>query len=177
MSLYKRCLIGLLLLVLAGVCGCTKPPTVSAPQSSDEEPQVRARFAQFQKALKERDAAQLWAMLAKQTQTDGERAARTLHAEYDKADDATKGRMQKELGLSAADLAQLTGRDLVRTKIFDKRYEEPRDGKFERAIVQGDQATVYFRDEEGDEEKLILLREEGQWKLWLKIPTVHLTES
>jgi hypothetical protein len=77
------------------------------------------------------------------------------------------------VGLSAAELAQPTGRDMVKTKIFQKRYEEAREGKFDRASIGSDNATVYFRDVEGDQEKLILLREEDQWKLWLKIPTVQ----
>jgi hypothetical protein len=165
------------LLLLVSACGCTKTPTVLAPPHSDDEPQLRARFDQFQKALREQDSERLWTMLSSQTQADAERVARSLHVEYEKADAATKAQLVKELGLPDAKLAQLTGRDLVKTKPFQKRYEEVREGKYEKASVQGDNATVHFRDEEGDQEKLILLREEGQWKLWLKIPTPQRTSD
>jgi hypothetical protein len=152
-----------------------KPPTTPTPLTRDDEPEIRARFTEFQKALEGNDAERLWAMLSSQARADAERAARSLRAEYEKTDAATKAKLVKELGLPDADLAQLTGRDLVKTKPFQKRYEEVRKGKYEKASVQSDNATVHFRDEEGDQEKLILLREEGQWKLWLKIPTAQRT--
>jgi hypothetical protein len=178
MALFKRCLKVFFLLLLAGACGGTKlPPAPSSAASlSEDEPQIRARFTQFQKALEEHHAERLWAMLSNKTQTDAERAARTLRAEYQKADAATKERLAKELGLSASELTQLTGRDLVKTKAFHKRYAEVREGKYDRADVQGDNATVHFHDEEGDQEKVIMLREEGQWKLWLKLPTIRRRE-
>jgi hypothetical protein len=160
-----------LLLLLATACGCTKPP--AAPPPGDEEPRIRARFEEFRDALQARDAERLWAMLSRQSQADAERAARTLRTEHDKADPQSKAEQEKELGLSAADLSKLTGRDLMRTRPFQERYEEARDGKFERASVKDDNATVYFRDDEGDREKLIMLREGEQWKLWLKVPTLR----
>jgi hypothetical protein len=36
--------------------------------------------------------------------------------------------------------------------------------------VQGDNATLHYLEPDGDKEKLIFLREAGQWKVWLTMP-------
>jgi hypothetical protein len=39
--------------------------------------------------------------------------------------------------------------------------------------IPGENATVYFLDEEGDKEKAIFLRQDGQWKTWLTMQRVQ----
>jgi hypothetical protein len=153
--------------LLVGASGCAKP--AEAPPV-DEGAAVRARFEEFQKTLGEHDADRLWAMLSRQSRDEAERAARVLRAEYEKADAKKRAEQEKTLGLSGAELAKLTGRDFLKTRRFEAKYKEAREGKFERVSAQGDTATVYFVDDEGDREKILLLREEGQWQLWLKMP-------
>ncbi len=167
----KRHLKWFYLLLLVGVCGCAPP---AEPKANDDEGQrVRSRFEAFRKALSETDVETLWAMLSKQSQGDADRAARTLRAEYEKADAKTRADREKELGLSAAELAALTGRGFLKTRPFLAKYEEARQGKFDHVSAQGDTATVYYFDDEGDREKLLLVREDGQWLFWLKMPAVR----
>lgn len=173
MCRHKRHFKWLYLLLLVGGCARSETP----PAGDDEGLRVRARFETFQKTLQSGDVETLWAMLSKQSQNEADRAARTLRADYEKADVPAQAAQEKELGLAGADLASLTGRGFLKTRRFQAKYEEARQGKFDGVSAQGDTATVYFFDDEGDREKLLLVREDGQWKFWLKMPGRPLTDD
>jgi hypothetical protein len=131
---------------------------------------VREQFAELQSALKNRDTDKLWTLLDSKSQADAERAAKDIQTAHDKATAEEKAKQENMLGLTATELAGLTGKGFLKTKRFQKKYDELPDSKIERVVVQGDSATVYYLEPDGDKEKAILVRQDGRWKVWLTIP-------
>jgi hypothetical protein len=170
----KRHLRWLILAVLLGTIGCAKTPE-AVPV--DQEPAVRARFEELQRALKERDTEGLTRLLAMQSQADAQGVARFVRLSFARADDKTREHYRKELGISPDEMMRFNGPMFFKTQPFLKRYKEVIDGKIERISIQGDNATLYYRDEEGEQEKLLLVREEGEWKFWLPMPPVRPAEE
>jgi hypothetical protein len=154
-------------LCVAFVLGCTKAPDRPL---SDQEAAVRERFAELQWALKNRDTDKLWTLLDSKSQAAAEQAARDIQTVHDKA--AVEERVKQEdlLGLTATELAGLTGKGFLKTKRFQKRHDELADSKIDRVVLQGDSATVYYLEPDGDREKTILVRQDDQWKVWLTMP-------
>ena len=160
--------VGVLSLGCALGCSGGTERAVRAP--ADEEGQVRARFAELQTALKAGDADKVWALLNSKSQADAERAARALQTAYAQAGAEEKAKQEEAVGLTGDDLAGLTGKGFLKTRRFRRKYDELPDSRVERVTVEGDNATVYYREPDGDDEKLILVRQEGQWRAWLAVP-------
>lgn len=166
-----RC-VGLLCLVVA--LGCSKEAertaTPSPASSPDEEKAVREKFAELQSAIQGRDSEKLWALLEKRSQADAERTAQEVRANYEKASPQEKSAQEKTLGLTSAELAGLTGKGFLKTNAFHKKYHELPEGKIERVVLGKDGATVHFLEPDGDKEKVIFVRQDGEWKVWLTMP-------
>jgi hypothetical protein len=163
---------GLLLAALASGCSAPAPPTGGSPAAAGDEQQLRVRFDNIRAALRAADADRLWSLLDGQSQAEAERVAAALRSAYDRADLAGRAKYETDWGLAAAELAGLTGKGLLRSKRFRDRHHEAAAGTFDGVAVQGDSATVYYRDAEGDREKLLLVRRGGEWRLWLRMPRV-----
>ena len=145
--------------------GPSPPGPPSGPSISPDEAAVREAFTAFQAALKVNDAATVWELLDSDSRADAERAAKALQAEYSKASPEDKAQREKELGLTAAELAALTGKGFVKSKRFIGKYDEVPDSKIKTVTVQGDKATVLYVEPDDDEVKLSAVRESGKWKL------------
>ncbi len=165
---YRFGWIGLLSVVLLG--GCTPPLTTATRPAADDEGAVRAKFAELQAAVAKQDAAKIWALMDSKSRADAERAAQAVQAAYTKANAEEKAGQEKNLGLTGAELAGLTGPGVLKTKRFQHKYHELPDSKIEKVTVQGDNATVHYLEPDGDKEKLIFLHQEGQWRAWLAVP-------
>jgi hypothetical protein len=154
--------------------GCSK--TTVAPGGSTDLPkdgdtdELRAHFLGLQRVLKEGDTETLWSMLSSSSQADADRNAKSIQASHSKADDSEKAEQEKTLGLSRSELASLTGKGYLKTKLFQHKYHEVPDSKLDHIEVEGDNATVHYVEEDGDKEKLIFVREGGIWRAWLKMP-------
>ena len=148
--------------------GCSKTTDVG---SVSQEGPVRETFASLQKALKDRDADKLWMLLDRESRADAERAARAVQAAYAKADAQGKSEQEKALGLTGAELAGLTAVGFLKTKRFHGKYEELSESKIDKVALQKNGATVAYTEPDGDKEKLSLVREDGQWKVSLPMPT------
>jgi hypothetical protein len=155
-----------LVLALAGGCS-TKPTDRPVP---DDEGAVRERFAELQSAIKNHDADTLWALLDSKSRADAERAAKATQTAHAKASAEEKAKQEEGLGLTGTEVAGLTGVGFLKTKRFQNKYHELPDSKLEKVAVQGDNATVHYLEPDGDKEKLILVRQDGQWKVWLAMP-------
>jgi hypothetical protein len=131
---------------------------------------VRERFKDLQAALKAQDGDKLWGLLSKKSQAEAEQAAKDLRAAYEQAGPEERAKQEKATGLSGAELSKLTGPGFLKSKRFLRKYDEVPESPVERVAVQGDNATVYFTEPDGDKEKIIFLHEGGQWKAWLKMP-------
>ena len=156
------------LLCIAISLGCSSKP--SDRPVTDEEGAVREKFAELQSALKSRDAEKLWALLDARSRADAERAAKDIRTAYNQAGAEEKARQEEALGLSGAELADLDGKGFLKTKRFQNKYHEVPDGRIDKLVVQGESATIYFLEPDGDKEKAILVRQDGQWKVWLTMP-------
>jgi hypothetical protein len=158
------------------VLGCTASdgtPSKSTDQSKEtdknKEP-VRLAFTAFQAAVKARDSEKLWNSLDSDSRTDADRAAKTIRTAYEKASADDKAKLEMELGLSSADLVMLTGAGFLKSDRFHGKYHEVADSKIDDITVQGDKATVAYTEEDGDKEKLVLHRQDGQWKVSVAMP-------
>jgi hypothetical protein len=159
-------------------CGCSNPTTTTRETpSAEQEASVRERFAELQAALKSGDADKLWALLADKSRADAERIAKGVQQVYTESTAEKKAEQEKALGLTGLELAGLTGKGILKTKRFQNKYEEVPESKIEKVEVHGDDATLYFLEPDGDKEKLIFLRQEGQWKAWLTVPRISQPQS
>jgi hypothetical protein len=140
--------------------------------AADDEADVRRRFAELQAALKARDADKIWPQLAEKSRADAEREARKTREAYAAAGQEERAKRETALGLTGAEISRLTGKDVLRTKPFRRKFDEVPDGKVEKVTLEKDSATVQFLEPDGDHEKVILLREGDGWKAWLIIPRV-----
>ena len=146
------------------VAGCGSP-TSQQGSAAGEEGRLKEAFAAYQQALKDKDADKLWDMLSADGRADADRAAKRLRDDYARADDAAKAKLAKDLGLSGDQLANLTGKDYLKTPRFLGKQHEVPGSKFDGAAVQWDKATVNYVEEDGDKEKLPFVREGGRWKV------------
>jgi hypothetical protein len=158
--------LGFLLLTLA--VGCSSNST--GPTPADEEGAVRMQFAELQSAMRSGDAEKVWELLDSKSQGDAEHVARDLQAVRSKAGVEEKAKQEEALGLPGAELDRLTGQGFLRTRRFQSKYHELPASRIEKVTVQGDNATVYYLEPDGDKEKLIFVRQGGRWKVWLAMP-------
>lgn len=150
------------------VLGCASKP--NEQPVADEEKVVREKFAQLQSAMKNGDADKLWSLLDARSRADAEKIAKDIQTTYNKAEIEEKAKHEEVLGLKGTELAELNGKGFLKTKRFQKRYDEVPEGKIDKVVIQGDSATIYFLEPDGDKEKAILVRQDGQWKVWLTMP-------
>lgn len=161
--------LGLLLLGIATGCA-SKPPEDPA---SKDEPVLRQRFAELQNAIKNGETDKLWKILDSRSQAEAEKTAQAIRAAYTSAGPEQKAKQEAALGVSAADLADMTGKTILSSKPFQKsKYHELPDSKIERVVGTGDDATIYYLETDGDREKLIWTKQDGNWHVWLAMPKI-----
>jgi hypothetical protein len=139
-----------------------------APPSSNEGP-VREAFESFQKALKAKDANTLWSLLDKDSQADAEREARRLRDAYTRAARDERAKQEKALGLAGAKLESLKGIGFLESTRFLGYYREVPESKIEEFEIKGDNAIVHYF--ESYRQTLSLVRQGGEWKLIVPMPT------
>jgi hypothetical protein len=156
--------------VLSCLAGCGKPADPAAPAQGEEE--VRAAFVAFQDALKAKDADKLWSLLGADNQADAERKAKGVRDAYSKADAKERAEQEKALGLAGAELKSLKGVGFLKTNRFlgYNKYKEIPGSKIDKIDIKGDKAVVNYTEDDGDPEKLELIRESGKWKVVAPMP-------
>jgi hypothetical protein len=154
----------------AGLLLVTLAAGPARPQGKDAESQVRARFGELQAALKAKDVDRTWKLLAKKSRSDAERVAKDVRSAYAKASPKEKARQEEVLGLSGKELASMTGKDYLRTKRFLRKAGEIARGEFRKVAVETERARVYYFDVDDNEiERVVFVREGGEWKAWLPV--------
>jgi hypothetical protein len=159
----------LILISVALLAGCNNKPK-GQTSSADDEKAIEETFKAFQAALEARDADKKWALLDSDSRDDAERAAKAIRDSYAKASAEQKAEQEKSLGLPGAELAALTGAGFLKTKRFHGKYHEVPGSKIKNVTVEGDTAKVDYIEEDGDKETMKLVRQDGKWKLSLKMP-------
>lgn len=152
-------------LVLALALGCKDKPATSPVK---DEADVKAAFESVTQALKAKDAAKLWSLLDSDSQKDADRAAKLWQEAYAKAE---PDKIKKDIGVSAEELPKLTGQTFLKTEaFFEKEIEElSQTSKVESVKVEGDKATVSYKDPTGGTDKVVFNRQGGQWKVHLSM--------
>jgi hypothetical protein len=159
-------------LLISLIVGCSSKPADRS--KGEDEVAVRAKFAELQSAIQNRDADKIWNLLHEKSRADADRTAKDIQAAYAKASAEEKAKQEEHSGLGGADMANLTGIGFLKTKRFQQKYHELPESKIEKVVVEGDNATVDYLEPDNDKEKLIFLRQEGQWKAWLAMPKAKL---
>jgi hypothetical protein len=139
---------------------------------SAAEKQVRATFTAFADAVKAKDAAKIWKLLDKDSQSAANRAAKAVKAAYENANADDKAKLEKAVGLTGAELAKLTGEAFLKSKGFHGKYHDVPGSKIDKIVIQGKRATVHYTEEDGDKEKLRFLLEGEDWKVSAPMPPV-----
>jgi hypothetical protein len=152
------------LLLVLGVLALT-PITVRADAESD----VKDVFVEFQAAIKAGDADKIWPLLDTTTQKAVEKTAAALFAEYDKGNATTKAALEKMFGLSAEEIGKLrtTPKLYCKSKRFIGQWHEVPGSTVEKVLLDGDKATVKYKEEDGDKEELKLSKQDSKWKIVL----------
>src|SRR5437763_1146051 len=101
-------------LVVLLLAGCS-PPTAQQAETKEQQ-EVRETFVAFQKALKDRDADQLWGLFDKERQAGLERVGKAVN---------------------------VSGKEFTRKdEFYRKPFDEVAGARFDKVSVTGDKATV-----------------------------------
>jgi hypothetical protein len=141
------------------------PPAVRA----DDDAEVKTVFTSFQTAVKKADQMTLWTLLAAKSQAEADAHAKTVQASYGKAGDDEKVVLEKSFGLGSDEMSKLSGKLFLKSKPFLKKYREVAGATIDKLAINGDMAKVHYTEEDSDKETLDLVRENGKWKLAIKV--------
>jgi hypothetical protein len=141
---------------------------IPAVRAADED-DVKAAFTAFQAAIKSGDHGKLWAIVDATTQAEADKYAAKVQASYAKSGDDEKAKLEKAFGLSADEMSKITGKLILKSKPFLGKYREVPGSKIDKVTFEGDKATVHYTEEDGDKEKLPLVKQDGKWKLTVAV--------
>ena len=130
-----------------------------------EEDKVREAFKSFQERVKAKDTARLWDVLDSSSRQAADKTAKTYKDAYARAKGEKKKELEKNLGLTADQLANLTGKAFLRSNKYYGKYHEVPGSTIEKVTIDDKKATVFYKEEDGDKEKLSLVNEDGKWKV------------
>jgi uncharacterized membrane protein YvbJ len=150
---------------MAAFVACTVWLLAAAPGFAAEEDKVKEAFQAFQDAIKARDADKIWDLLDTSSREAAEKTAKTFKDAYAKAKDDKKKELEKRLGLTADQLAGLTGKTFLKSTRYHAKYHEVPGSTVEKVAVEDKKATVFYTEEDGDKEKLGLVNQDGKWKV------------
>lgn len=85
-------------------------------------PESLGSLEEFQKAMKARDSAAMWALLTSDSQAAAEKAAANVAAAYEKAGTEEKAKIEAALGLKSPEVQKLDGKQLLLTRPFLDAY-------------------------------------------------------
>jgi hypothetical protein len=144
--------------------GCLLGFAVAGAALAGEEDKVKEVFKGFQDAVKAKDADKLWELLDASSRNAAEKTAKTYKDAYGKAQAGKKKELEKNLGLSADELANLTGKTYLKSNKYYGKYHEVPGSKVDSVAVEDKKATVLYTEEDGDKVKLEFANEDGKWK-------------
>lgn len=161
--------VGFFLCIVLGL-GCTSPTSTPVKTDPPNDKEVREAFVAFRKALKVHDDAKLWTLLDKESQNSAEQEAKAIQAAYRSASPEEKIKQEQALGLSGKEMSELTGVGFIKSTRFHQKYDEIAESEIKKIEVNGDQAIVHYHEPDGDNEKRRVVREDGQWRVTVRMP-------
>ena len=158
----------LFLLIILGGCvvGCT--PGGGAKKGEDE---IKQAFAALQTSIKAKDADKIWDLLDKDSQADADREAKAVKEGFGKTADKDKPAFEEKLELNGKELADMTGKLYLKSKRFYAKYHEIPGSKLDKINITGDAAKINYIEADFDDVKMSAVREKGQWKFIMPMPT------
>lgn len=153
-------------------CSSSSREKKSGERAGDAEADVKSAFASLQAAVKGKDADKIWALLDKDSRLDADREAKAVKEAFGKLSDAEKPEFEKKLGLSSAELTNMTGKTYVKSQRFYGKHHEITDSTVKSIKLDKDAGQLTYEENDDDHDKvtLALSHEEGQWKFAMKIP-------
>ncbi len=162
------------LLAGAVLVGCTNQEDKSGKKMSKEEEAVKTAFGDLQAGLEAVDDGntdKLWAAIDKETQKEAEATAKAVKEAYDKADKMKKEEMNKTwVGKKKVDLATLDTKSYFKTERFHDKFHKVEDSTVTKVQVDGNKATVHYKEKEGDTKQMKMSLEDKEWKAQLELP-------
>ncbi len=155
---------------LAG-CNPSTPASKTADPPKKSEEEIKQAFSSLQSAIKAKDADKIWGLLAADSRADSEREGKAVKEAFSKLADKEKSDFEKKIGLSAKEIADMTGKLYVKSaSFFTGEVDELPDSKIDRIVLTGETGMLHYTEEKGDKEKLPVVREEGQWRFAVPVP-------
>jgi hypothetical protein len=142
-------------LSLVWLIGCARNALPPKPETNTDSPQQAAVRQEFNKlkaglaALRESKKGaddQVWELLGPDSQAAAEKKAKVVKSAYAKLADKNKAEMEKKIGLSAKELADMNGKTFVKSQIFQRKYDKVPDSEVSKITVKGNTATLVFID-------------------------------
>jgi hypothetical protein len=165
-------LLGLVLTALAG-CSSSSSTGGAAAAGGEDEKAVRAAWASLQEAIKAKDADKIWGLMDAKSQENFDKAAKTFQEIHGKTEGKDRERFTDEWGIEPDAVAKLTGKAMIKTAKFHKKYHEIPDSKIDKVTVAKDEAKINYTEPDTDKEELSLRRKDGAWKVVLDLPKVQ----
>jgi len=174
-----------LFLLLPAMIGCSQNKSNIAPKTATEgERAVDQAFARLQADIaalqekKQRADDPIWDLLAPESQADAEREAKAVKTAYARLAEKDKANLEKKLALSAKELADMTGKQYVKSQPFLDKYQKLPQSKLGKITITGEKATLEFVQPDKTTVTVNLTRHksaEGQplldkWRFNLEIP-------
>ena len=135
--------------------GCTRNTLPPKPETNTDSPQQAAVRQEFKRlkaglaALRESQKGadgQVWELLGPDSQAAAEKKAKAVKSAYAKLADKNKAAMEKKIGLSAKELADMNGKTFVKSQIFQRKYDKVPDSEVSKITVKGNTARLVFSD-------------------------------
>ena len=152
-------------------CAPPAPPNQSDPGKKSDpadgatRAEIKAAFDALQVALDEKDADKIWSLLTQDSRDDAEREAKAVKEAFSKIADKKKPAFAKNIGLSAKEMTEITGKLYLKSNAFHTdKMEELSDCDVDEIAVAGESGVVHYTDEEDAKVKLAVVREQGQWR-------------
>lgn len=135
------------------------------------EQEVKQGFAALQAAVKAKDVDKIWSLLAKDARDETVRQGTAAQDAFAKLPEADKSAYEKKVGLSAGELAMMTGKLYAKSSTFyTRKTGELIESKLEKVAVTGAAtAAVHYVEDDGDKVTVSAVREDSQWKFVLPV--------
>src|SRR5262245_53760320 len=130
-----------------------------------EEDQVKEVFTTFQTSGMAKDGDKLWDIFDTSSREAAEKKAKIFKDAYAKANADKKKEVEKKLGLTADEMANLNGKTYLKSTDYYGKYYEVPGGTIEKIAIDDKKATVFVKEEDGDKEKYDLVNQDGKWKM------------
>jgi hypothetical protein len=160
-----------LAVLVASAAGCGRGAADRSPAPADSpaeaEAELRQKFKDLQAAIKARDNERIWGLLHGKSQAAAEERARAIRTACERASPEDRAKQAEAQEVSGEKLATLTARGFLDTWTFRRKATEVAESTIDRVTVGGESGTVYFTEPDDDKEKMVFLREDGQWKAWM----------